>query len=101
MAQYICAIFFLFKFAHVQNRTYIATDFSHEITNIMAKSLTVREKKAAKFAILNLKNDTLTVHHKNGTELCACKKDHEKRGAFSQHFGAHKFKLGDHLLFVK
>jgi len=96
-----CINFFLFKFAHVQNRTYIAPDFSNEVTNEMAKTLTVREKKAAKFATLNLKNDTLTVCTKNGTELAECKKDHEKRGVFQAFFGAHKKKIGDILLFIK
>lgn len=67
----------------------------------MAKKLTVRETKAAKFATLNLKSDTLEVFTKNGTELCVCKKDHEKRGAFQTFFGAHKKKLGDVLLFLK
>lgn len=86
----------MFKKEHI-----LRSILSNEVTTKMAKSLTVREKKAAKFAVLNLKNDTLTVCTKNGSELAVCKKDHEKRGAFQSFFGAHKFKLGESLLFIK
>ena len=93
-------VFFLFKFAHVQNRAYIARDSSNGITNNMTK-LTVREKKAAKFAVLSLKSDSLEVFNKVGGSLAKLDKGDLKKGVYLAFFGGHKFKLGDHLLFFK
>ena len=63
--------------------------------------LTVREKKAAKFAILSLKSDSLEVFNKVGGLLAKLAKGDLKKGAYLAFFGGHKYKLGDYLLFLK